>query len=80
MYVGDFSRKVREYLWLQVVEGIGEGNAVMAWRDPSDEAGFRFETTGRNRRVPVDYDGVRLVEFLPDAAGPADGSAEVRDL
>lgn len=68
VYVGDYNRKIREYLWRQVTEGIGDGNAVLVWREAGAEAGFEFETTGANRRVPVDYDGLRLVEFLPEAA------------
>lgn len=71
VYVGEYSRKVREYLWRQIAEGIGDGNAVIAWRDPGNEAGFDFETIGSNRRIPVEFDGVRLVEFLPEAAAPA---------
>lgn len=70
VYIGDFNRKIREYIWAQVVEGIDQGNAVIAWRDAGNEAGFEFNTVGSNRRVPVDYDGVRLVEFLPETAAP----------
>ena len=70
VYLGEYNRKVREYLWDQVTAGIDQGNAVIAWRDASNEAGFKFETIGKNRRVPVSYDGVTLVEFLPDAAVP----------
>ena len=29
------------------------------------KAGFEFETLGKNRRMPTDWDGVRLVSFLP---------------
>ena len=29
------------------------------------ESGFDFQTLGKNRRVPIDYDGLRLVSFLP---------------
>lgn len=72
VYVGEFNRRIREYIWDQVTKGIEGGNAVIAWRDSSNEAGFEFETVGANRRVPVDLDGVRLVEFLPEAALPAD--------
>lgn len=68
VYVGEYSRKVREYIWKQVEDGIENGNAVIVWRDLGNEAGFEFQTIGSNRRVPVDYDGVRLVEFLPDAS------------
>lgn len=66
VYVGEYNRKVRQYLWNQVQKGIDEGNAVIAWSDSTDEAGFRFDTVGKNRRIPTDFDGTRLVEFLPD--------------
>lgn len=71
VYVGDYNRRIREYIWNQVTEGIEDGNAVLIWRDLGQEAGFQFETVGKNRRVPVEFDGVRLVEFLPEAALPA---------
>jgi len=70
VYLGDYNRRIREYLWLQVCEGIEDGNAVIAWRDPGQESGFQFETVGKNRRVPVEMDGVRLVQFLPEQAVP----------
>lgn len=70
VYVGEYNRKVREYIWSQVVQGVDQGNAVIAWRDSGNEAGFNFETVGLSRRVPVEFDGVRLVEFVPDAALP----------
>jgi CRISPR-associated protein Cas2 len=66
VYVGTYSRKVREHIWDQVMEGIGEGNAVMAWR-AKNELGFEVCTTGANRRIPVEFDGVQLVSFFPDA-------------
>jgi CRISPR-associated protein Cas2 len=64
VYVGNYSRKVREALWEQVKEGLGDGSAVLAWRSPA-EAGFEFETLGESRREPADRDGVQLVRFLP---------------
>lgn len=64
VYVGNYSVKVRDHIWGQVETGIGEGNAVMAWR-ANNEAGFDFVTLGRNRRVPVEIDGAKLVSFLP---------------
>lgn len=72
VYVGDYNHKIQKYLWAQVIQGIDDGNAVLAWRDPGAEAGFKFETCGSNRRVPIDFDGLRLVEFLPEAAKPGD--------
>jgi CRISPR-associated protein Cas2 len=63
VYVGNYSGKVRDYIWEQVEEGIEDGNAVMAWRTNS-EAGFDFVTLGNNRRIPVELDGAKLVSFL----------------
>lgn len=64
VYVGNYSGKVRNFIWEQVEQGLGEGNAVMAWRT-SSEAGFDFVTAGANRRIPVDLGGAQLVSFLP---------------
>ncbi len=65
VYVGNYSAKVRDYIWNQVEEGIEDGNAVMAWRT-NNEAGFDFMTLGVNRRIPCELDGVKLVSFLPE--------------
>lgn len=64
VYIGDVSRRVREMIWEQLAQGYEEGNVVMAWASPS-ESGYDFQTLGANRREPVDYDGLRLVNFLP---------------
>ncbi len=68
VYVGNYSVKVREHIWTQVEAGIGEGNAVMAWRC-NNEAGFDFMTLGTNRRIPLELDGAKLVSFLPETEG-----------
>jgi CRISPR-associated protein Cas2 len=70
VYIGNYSRRVREMLWGQVCAYIDDGNAVIAWAAPN-ETGFEFDTCGKNRRVPVDLDGLRLVSFGPEAALPA---------
>lgn len=62
VYVGDYSRRVREMIWRQVEGTIGEGDAVIAWTAPTDQ-GFSFSTCGENRRSPVDFDGLTLVHF-----------------
>jgi CRISPR-associated protein Cas2 len=64
VYVGDLSRKVREMIWSHVEAGLGEGNAVMAW-STNTESGFDFLTLGKNRRMPVELDGLKLVSFYP---------------
>lgn len=69
VYVGNYGARTREMIWQQVVGGIDDGDAVMAWTAPND-AGFDFDTCGKDRRVPVDLDGFKLVSFLqkaPDA-------------
>jgi CRISPR-associated protein Cas2 len=71
VYVGSYGRRVREMIWGQVTAYIEDGNAVIAWSAP-EEAGFAFDTCGLNRRVPVDLDGMRLVQFGPEAALPRD--------
>lgn len=69
VYVGTYGRRVREMIWGQVCAYIEDGNAVIAWAAPND-AGFEFDTCGRNRRIPLDLDGLRLVQFTPEAALP----------
>jgi CRISPR-associated protein Cas2 len=65
VYIGTYGRRVREAIWEQVRAYIEDGNGVIAWTAPND-AGFEFDTCGANRRVPVDLDGFRLVEFRPE--------------
>lgn len=65
VYVGKYSRRVREMIWKQVEKGINEGNAVLAWSTNS-ESGFDFQTLGTNRRIPVEMEGIKLVSFLPE--------------
>ena len=64
VYVGDVSRRVREMIWRQVTEGVEDGNVVMVWRT-NTESGFDFVTLGKNRRMPVEWDGLKLVSFSP---------------
>lgn len=72
VYVGVYSVKVRERIWGEVLELLGDGSAVIAWAAATD-SGFSFETAGQNRREPIDFDGLTLVRFLPppqDVKGP----------
>ena len=65
VYVGKTSRRVREMIWSQVGKGIEDGNAVMAWTT-NTESGFDFLTLGKNRRIPKEMDGIKLVSFVPE--------------
>ena len=62
--VGNYSRRTREMIWRQVRVEIENGDAIIAWA-ASNDAGYDFDTCGTNRRIPVDVDGMKLVEFLP---------------
>jgi CRISPR-associated protein Cas2 len=64
VYVGDYSKRVREMIWNHVDKGLDEGNAVMAW-GTNTESGFDFVTLGKNRRIPTEMDGLKLVSFIP---------------
>lgn len=63
-YVGNVSKRIREMIWEQCEMLMEEGNLVMAWQTNS-ESGFDFNTLGENRRMPVEFEGLRLVKFLP---------------
>ncbi len=64
VYVGDVSRRTREMIWEQVNALAEEGNAVMSW-STNTESGFDFVTYGKNRREPIEMEGLRLVKFKP---------------
>lgn len=64
VYVGDVSKRVREMVWQQCEKMREDGNIVMAWATAT-ESGFDFQTIGENRRIPIEFDGLRLVAFMP---------------
>ena len=64
VYVGNVSRRIREMIWEQVTALAEDGNVAMAWAT-NTESGFDFQTFGQNRRIPIEYDGLRLVSFMP---------------
>lgn len=79
VYVGNYSRRTREMIWEQVQSLIEQGDAIIAWAAAND-AGYDFDTCGKNRRTPTDLDGMKLVSFLPlpdedEAKPPYHGSA-----
>ncbi|MEW6266576.1 MAG: type I-E CRISPR-associated endoribonuclease Cas2e [Thermodesulfobacteriota bacterium] len=78
VYVGRYSRRVREMIWSQVEVGLENGNAVMVWAT-NTEAGYDFLTLGTNRRLPVDLDGAKLISFLPEENKPESTVEETPD-
>lgn len=75
VYVGVYSSKVRDRIWGEVLELLGDGSAVIAWAAPTD-SGFSFETAGTNRREPIDFDGLTLVQFSSPPPSQDDHSAK----
>ena len=65
VFIGDYSNRIRKLVWETLEQGIEDGNAVMSWNIP-DEPGYDFLTLGSNRRVPVDYGGLKMISFLSD--------------
>lgn len=65
VYIGNVSKRVREMIWFNVVTMAESGDAVIAW-GTNTESGYEFQTYGKNRRVPVDFDGLRLVSFAKE--------------
>lgn len=64
VFVGRYSRRVRDRIWSDVENHVDDGDAVMAWSAPTDQ-GYDFKTVGKNRRMPVNFDGLQLVSFYP---------------
>ena len=64
VFVARLSARVRDMLWKTVEAEVGDGNAVMVWTT-NTESGYDVMTCGTNRRVPKDFDGLKLVEFHP---------------
>ncbi len=67
VYIGNVSRRVRETIWEHCKALCEEGNIVMAWHSPG-EPGYDFQTLGDNRRLPIEFDGLKLVSFAPPKA------------
>lgn len=67
VYIGNVSIKVRETIWQHCDALFEDGNVVMAWHTPG-EPGYDFQTLGKNRRFPVEFDGLKLVSFMPPDA------------
>lgn len=59
VFVGTVSKRVRELLWKRVLGHIGSGNALLVWRDASEQHiaferhNFPWET--------IDFDGLTLI-------------------
>lgn len=64
VFVGNISALVREMIIYQIDNLCGDGNVVLVW-GKNNESGFDLKTWGQNRRIPIDFDGLKLVQFMP---------------
>ncbi len=60
LYIGTVSARVRDELWSTITDVIGDGAAVLAYPD-NTEQGFTLKTAGTRRRIPTDFDGLTLI-------------------
>jgi len=60
VFVGRVSARVRELLWVKVVEKAGEGRCTMAW-NAANEQGFKLRIYGHEDRKVISMDDVELV-------------------
>jgi CRISPR-associated protein Cas2 len=74
LYVGSVSARVRDELWVAIEDVIGDGAAVCAFPDDSEQ-GYRLRTAGDRRRETVDFDGLTLVKFRAPSHSPAQALA-----
>lgn len=63
VFVGNPSLRVRDGIWLTLLERVGDGQAVMI--EPArNEQRWAVRTAGRDRWYPVDYEGLILTARL----------------
>lgn len=65
VYLGNLSARQRKRIWRESQRHLDEWNIVMAWQTNS-EVGFKFQTAGANRRIPIEIDGFSLVSIARD--------------
>ena len=67
VFVGNVSVRVRELLWLRVVELSGSGRALMVYSVPGEQRlSFRVH---KHHWEPTDFDGITLM-MRPNAGTP----------
>lgn len=59
VYVGHVPTRVRDRLWLRIVDDVGRGRALMVWSTRNEQRlAFRVHNHAWS---PVDYDGITLM-------------------
>lgn len=62
VFCGRVPRRVRDRLWERVQAGVRDGSAVLVAASGTREQGYEILACGRRRWVPVDFDGLTLIE------------------
>lgn len=65
VYVGNFSARIRDLLWIKIKENIGQGEATIIY-NTNNELGYTFKTTRKSYKV-IDFEGVPLMMHLRDS-------------
>ncbi|WNI23817.1 type I-E CRISPR-associated endoribonuclease Cas2e [Streptomyces sp. ITFR-16] len=70
VFIGGPSARVRQALWTEVRQYAGQGRALLAYSDNSEQ-GYAFETHD-HKWHPVDHEGLTLI-FRPNARAAVGG-------
>lgn len=78
VYVGHLSARVRERLWLRIVEDVGRGRALMVW-SARNEQRLAFQVHNHAWSVE-DFDGLALVRRVTADSRRLTHAAELRRM
>lgn len=70
VFVGYVSGRVRDLLWVRIVEEIGRGRAIMVHGQRSEQR-LAFRVHGHDW-IPTDFDGLQLMLRPAEGTPPAD--------
>lgn len=68
VFVGGVSALVRDKLWEMCEQKCRKGSGTLLYRTVGEQ-GYGIRTFGKNRRSPVDFDGLSLICMSPTEVG-----------
>ncbi|MGD3109453.1 type I-E CRISPR-associated endoribonuclease Cas2e [Streptomyces sp. YGL11-2] len=75
IFVGTVSARVRDQLWDAVTNVVGDGAAVLVHPAPTEQ-GYVILTAGTRRRVPIDFEGLTLMQMTGTPQRPTKAKNE----
>jgi CRISPR-associated protein Cas2 len=75
VFCGRVSRRVRDHLWDRVGQSVRDGSAVLVAASADREQGYEIRACGARRRLPVDFDGLTLMERPRRPRGETGGNS-----